>query len=924
MPPPSAPGDPPPRRAGGRRVLLLPAALALIALDVGAARIAHGAAWRALRDALLLAALPVATRLGATLRARRSERGAAPASTTPDVAEAPLDALTGLPQREAFETALSAAGAQLADGRQLAVMALDLYQFGDFNQRWGHDCGDALLRELAARLRALPGEALLARVGADAFALAWSDLEASAVEARMTQVLGTLKASFEVGGRAHAVTAALGVALYPADTTQVEALLGLAEAALFNRAQRLLGDVTTELDPYGELSAELMRWAGRFLRRRARHLAEAFYTRLRGEESSRRLLDLLGDDGVEHLQRKQESYLLQLLGAELDAEWHAQKAAHLGHLHAVVGVPARALVAATSWYQLTLTDLCQRIPGRLSQRQLLVRTISRRLEIDLTLQTEAAQALQLDLQKRLQRLAVEMRGAQRWAEVMDATLDMIRHWPFLGFCAFYTQDAHGEFVLEARTSGYDALAPAMQEAGGDAQAQPALLSSWSSGRLETASGAGALHAAAPALAAALQRAGLRSAAALPIDDGQGRIQAVIMIYGRLPNQFDTQWMGDLLLNLQQTLSQTVHALRQATPPRVSADDRALWRRRLFDGGLTMHLQPIVSLADRRCVKVETLARLQLADGRLIAPGQFLPVLSDQELNRLFIEGLHRSLDHLETLQRDGLELALSFNLPPGTLRHRDCLQWIRSALAPRHIEPWRVTFELLENEDIADQQSYTRAILGLHELGVKLAMDDLGSGYSSLQRLRTLPFDLVKVDQGLLHAAELAPQRSIALLGALVRLAHGLNLSVAIEGVETDERIELAQILGADLAQGYALARPMPAAELPGWLGTQGRPRPPHAASTRMGALAAHWQWEQGDQDAAAPDPSRAHLHCAVGQFIALHGLQHTRMAAHHAEMHLQARTGGVHGAAYLHARDAFYAEMLALDVDATDALLLT
>jgi diguanylate cyclase (GGDEF)-like protein len=906
--------------------LLLPAALALIALDVGAARVVHGAVWRAARDALLLGALPLAMRLGASVRARRDAPGATSAPPPPDTTEAtgaPLDKLTGLPQREAFETALAGAGAGLEPGRQLAVMALDLYQFGDFNQRWGQDCGDALLRELAARLRALPGDALLARVGADAFALAWSGLESSAVEARMTQVLGTLKAPFEVGGRGHAVTAALGVALYPADTAQVEALLGLAEAALFNRLQRLLGDVTTELDPYGALSAELMRWAGRFLRRRVRHLVEAFYTRLRADESSRRVLDLLGDDGAEHLQRKQESYLLQLLGAELDADWHAQRAAHLGHLHAMVGVPARALVAATSWYQLALTDLCQRIPGRLSQRQLLVRTISRRLEIDLTLQTEAAQALQLDLQKRLQRLAVALRGAQRWAEVMDATLDMVRHWPFLGFCAFYSQDAHGQFVLEARTPGYDSFAQALRDAGGDAQAQPALRRGWSSGRLETVCGGAALRVAAPELAAALSQGGLRSAAVLPVDDGQGRIQAVIMIYGRLPNQFDTPWMNDLLLNLQQTLSQTVHALRQATPPRVSADDRALWRRRLFDGGLAMHLQPIVSLADRRCVKVETLARLQLADGRVISPGQFLPVLSDQELNRLFIEGLHLSLDHLETLQRDGLELELSFNLPPGTLRHRDCLNWIRSALAPRHIEPRRVTFELLENEDIADQQSYTRAILGLHELGVKLAMDDLGSGYSSLQRLRTLPFDLVKIDQGLLHAAELAPQRSIALLGALVRLAQGLDLRVAIEGLETDERVELAQILGADLAQGYALARPMPASELPGWLGTQGRPHPPRAAATRMGALAAHWLWEQGDQDAAAPDPGRAHLHCAIGHFIALHGLQHTPLAAHHAEMHLQARAGGVHGAAYLHARDAFYAEMLALDVDATDAMLL-
>ncbi len=234
-----------------------------------------------------------------------------------------------------------------------------------------------------------------------------------------------------------------------------------------------------------------------------------------------------------------------------------------------------------------------------------------------------------------------------------------------------------------------------------------------------------------------------------------------------------------------------------------------------------------------------------------------------------------------------------------------------------------MTFELLENEDIADQAAYSHAILELHALGVQLAMDDLGSGYSSLLRLRTLPFDLVKIDQGLMHAAERSPQRAIALVGALVRLARGLDLRVAIEGLESDELLEMAEVLGAELAQGYALARPMPLGELAAWLGAQGQAHArPRAVTTRMGALAAHWLWEQDDHDAAAPDPERAHLRCAVGQFLALHELQDGRLAEQHAELHRLARAEGVHGAAYLQVRDAFYTGMAALQPETTDALL--
>lgn len=827
-------------------------------------------------------------------RLRRAERDAAR-----------IDLLTGLPNRESFERELHTWGAAHQGETQLAVMVLDLYQFHEFNRRWGREAGDAVLRELARRLRELPGLLGLARVGSDAFALAYGELPLDDVTSTMEAILGVFKEDFRVSGlQARRLTAALGCALYPADTAQAAGLLGLAEAALFNRAQRELGHVTTELDPYGELGAELLAWARRFIGRRVGAIVTAFYAHISHDSESRGLLALLDPDEADRLRRHQEAYLLQLLDPDLVSQWHIDRAMHIGRVHALLGVSSRSLVAATSWYEQTLTDLCQRIPGRLSQRQLLVRTIKRRLEIDLTLQSEAAQALQLDLHRSVQKLEQSLHAAQRWAEVMDAMVETLRRWPFIVFCAVYSQDAHGNMIVEAQSPGHDNFAGAISTALDETREQTVLARCWAHGYVETQA---RVRADGDGAEARLHGAGVRSLATIPLLDVQGRIVAAVMMFGRLPNQFDTAWMRDLLGNLRQSMSQVLQSMRQAPATRVSAAERALWRQRLFDGGLRMVAQPIVQLPGRQCTKVEALARLALPDGRVLGPGTFLPVLSDQELNRLFIEGLHQSLDALEQWQRDGVTLDLSFNLPPVTLRHVDCVQWIRAALERRNIDPRRITFELLENEDIADQETYTRAIFALHELGVQLAMDDLGSGYSSLLRLRTLPFDLVKIDQGLVRAAEQTPRRSIALVGALIRLAKGMDLRVAIEGLETDALVETAQVLGADLAQGYALARPMAIDAIPRWLRAHAAVADPQTTSTRMAALAAHWVWEQDAQDRADPDPTTAHRRCAVGRILARHGMDDSPVGAAHVAMHRNAQASGVHSPAYVEAREAFF-----------------
>jgi EAL domain-containing protein (putative c-di-GMP-specific phosphodiesterase class I) len=207
-------------------------------------------------------------------------------------------------------------------------------------------------------------------------------------------------------------------------------------------------------------------------------------------------------------------------------------------------------------------------------------------------------------------------------------------------------------------------------------------------------------------------------------------------------------------------------------------------------------------------KVEVLARLR-DGGDLISPGTFLPAFGQQDLQVLFRKGLKQILAWLATWDAQGFCVDASINLPPSVLVARDCPRWIEEELMATGLAPSRLYLELLETEDDAfDTQRRDAAVTQLAALGVRLVMDDLGSGYSSLQRLRTLPFHTVKIDQELVKHAPSDPDQTVPFIGSLVRMAQALGLSVVIEGLETGALVEMAAGLGADYGQGYALSRP--------------------------------------------------------------------------------------------------------------------
>jgi diguanylate cyclase (GGDEF)-like protein len=265
------------------------------------------------------------------------------------------------------------------------------------------------------------------------------------------------------------------------------------------------------------------------------------------------------------------------------------------------------------------------------------------------------------------------------------------------------------------------------------------------------------------------------------------------------------------------------------------------RERLFSGGLLMYFQPVVDLDSGKVHLFEALSRLSLQDGTIQPPSAFVPYLSENDTNLLFRQGLQQSLAQLTAWESTGHRLRVSLNVHPATLLNPDCTQWVASALDRHRITPDRLVLELLE-EPVEDRETKRRTVDELLALGVGLAQDDLGAGHSNLRRLTALAFDTVKLDHRLVAQLGTSPIPTLTFLSTMVTMGQDMGWNVVAEGLEDAGITEAATILGIRYGQGYHLAAPMPADDVPAWLSTFRAPARSGPVRTFTGALAFHWK----------------------------------------------------------------------------------
>ncbi|NHC46398.1 sensor domain-containing protein [Motilibacter aurantiacus] len=233
--------------------------------------------------------------------------------------------------------------------------------------------------------------------------------------------------------------------------------------------------------------------------------------------------------------------------------------------------------------------------------------------------------------------------------------------------------------------------------------------------------------------------------------------------------------------------------------------------------LELHYQPIIDLRTDAVHAVEALLRWQHPTRGLLPAGEFIDVAED---SRVLLE-IGRRVISLACLQLAAWDQELGelapkrmfLNVSVAELAHPGLDEHVRAALAAAGIAPERLVLEITETGVLEDTHVVGSAVEGLLSLGCELAIDDFGTGYSSLSRLVQLPARILKIDRSFVRGLA-ADHESVAVVSAVLLLAHNLRKSVVAEGVEDPQALDALRELGCAYAQGFHLALPKPAAEL--------------------------------------------------------------------------------------------------------------
>jgi diguanylate cyclase (GGDEF)-like protein/PAS domain S-box-containing protein len=240
--------------------------------------------------------------------------------------------------------------------------------------------------------------------------------------------------------------------------------------------------------------------------------------------------------------------------------------------------------------------------------------------------------------------------------------------------------------------------------------------------------------------------------------------------------------------------------------------RALPRRELL-----LHYQPQVSLADGRIVGVEALVRWQHPTRGLLGPVHFIPVAEESQLI-VPLGGwvLEEACRQVARWREDAPEIALKVcvNVSARQLGRAELIEGIDRVLVDTGLDPASLCVEITETVIMGDAAFYLEALLGLKVLGVSLAIDDFGVGYSSLAYLQRFPIDMLKIDKTFVDGLGHPSAQANAIVSAAIVMAHALGLEAVAEGVETWPQAAALTELGCDMAQGYYFARPMPPEEI--------------------------------------------------------------------------------------------------------------
>ncbi len=261
-------------------------------------------------------------------------------------------------------------------------------------------------------------------------------------------------------------------------------------------------------------------------------------------------------------------------------------------------------------------------------------------------------------------------------------------------------------------------------------------------------------------------------------------------------------------------AQTVDAIRRfanVQGPLTETDVRSALEKCEF----SVHMQPIIEIKTRRVVAAEALVRWLHSVRGMIYPDKFIPMLEQRPLMLpLTLDVARLAFGAVASLPGS---VSVGINVPPICLGDTHFPDLLTEVAGQHRIPPSRVELEITETAAMADPVFTAAQVTRLRIKGFKVALDDFGTGYASLVELHRMPVSAIKIDRSFVMQL-LRDKDASAIVRSIIGLGRNLDLRVIAEGVENQETLEFLRSWDCELAQGYHIARPMPADALAGWL----------------------------------------------------------------------------------------------------------
>jgi EAL domain-containing protein (putative c-di-GMP-specific phosphodiesterase class I) len=263
-------------------------------------------------------------------------------------------------------------------------------------------------------------------------------------------------------------------------------------------------------------------------------------------------------------------------------------------------------------------------------------------------------------------------------------------------------------------------------------------------------------------------------------------------------------LREYLLNLSQSDTSAV------------SDDRL--KEAILHDELVLHYQPIQNLQTRSIVGVETLVRWQHPGLGLLPPAQFLPLAEKSNLiDPLTGWVAAKAMEQAAAWRQQGIELSLSINVSTINLADYRFPDRLEAQCRDAGIEPTSIIVELTETATMQDAVQLMDVLTRVRLKGFRLSLDDFGTGYSSLVQLRRLPFSAIKIDRSFVSMMVDSADDEV-IVETIIGMGKSLKLKTIAEGVETEQTLAALKAKGCTFAQGYYIAKPMPAENIPEFL----------------------------------------------------------------------------------------------------------